>query len=234
MRQAGARGSRAMMRQYELVERVTRYNPNADENLLNKAYVYAMQKHGTQQRANGDPYFSHPLEVAGILTDLKLDDSTIAVALLHDTIEDTDATRSEIDQMFGEDIGRLVEGLTKIKKLDLVSKKAAQAENLRKLLLAISADIRVLLVKLADRLHNMRTLHFMPAEKRGRIAEETLEIYAPLAGRMGMQDMREELEEIAFRVVNPEAHETIIARLAELALRHKDLITDIETDLGRR
>ncbi|MCW5719268.1 MAG: bifunctional (p)ppGpp synthetase/guanosine-3',5'-bis(diphosphate) 3'-pyrophosphohydrolase [Bauldia sp.] len=222
------------MRQYELVERVTRYNPAADEGLLNKAYVYAMQKHGAQLRANGDPYFSHPLEVAAILTDLKLDDATIAVALLHDTIEDTDATRSEIDAMFGEDIGRLVEGLTKIKKLDLVSKKAAQAENLRKLLLAISADIRVLLVKLADRLHNMRTLHFMPPDKRGRIAEETLEIYAPLAGRMGMQDMREELEEIAFKVVNPEAHETIVGRLAELAQRHKDLITDIETDLGRR
>ena len=161
-----------MMRQYELVERVTRYNPNADENLLNKAYVYAMKKHGTQQRANGDPYFSHPLEVAGILTDLKLDDATIAVALLHDTIEDTDATRAEIDEMFGADIGRLVEGLTKISKLDLVSKKAAQGENLRKLLLAISSDIRVLLVKLADRLHNMRTLaahagRGAPADRRG-------------------------------------------------------------------
>src|SRR5688572_28208240 len=223
-----------MMRQYELVERVTRYNPDADENLLNKAYVYAMQKHGTQQRANGDPYFSHPLEVAVILTDLKLDDSTTAVALLHDTIEDTDATRSEIDQLFGEDIGRLVEGLTKIKKLDLVSKKAAQAENLRKLLLAISADIRVLLVKLADRLHNMRTLHFMPEERRVPIAEETLEIYAPLAGRMGMQDMREELEELAFRVVNPEAHRTIIGRLAEVAEKNRALIAEIEADLSRR
>jgi guanosine-3',5'-bis(diphosphate) 3'-pyrophosphohydrolase len=223
-----------MMRQYELVERVTRYNPNADENLLNKAYVYAMQKHGTQQRANGDPYFSHPLEVAGILTDLKLDDATIAVALLHDTIEDTDATRTEIDQMFGEDIGRLVEGLTKIGKLDLVSKKAAQAENLRKLLLAISSDIRVLLVKLADRLHNMRTLQHMPADARGRIAEETLEIYAPLAGRMGMHDMREELEELAFRTVNPEAHATISKRLAELRTRNRTLIKRIETELAER
>jgi guanosine-3',5'-bis(diphosphate) 3'-pyrophosphohydrolase len=220
-----------MMRQYELVERVTRYNPGADENLLNKAYVYAMQKHGTQQRANGDPYFSHPLEVAGILTDLKLDDSTIAVALLHDTIEDTDATRAEIDQMFGEDIGRLVEGLTKIKKLDLVSKKAAQAENLRKLLLAISSDIRVLLVKLADRLHNMRTLQHMPEEARSRIAEETLEIYAPLAGRMGMHDMREELEELAFRTVNPEAHATIVRRLTELRDRNEKLISRIEEEL---
>src|SRR6202049_2976310 len=159
-----------MMRQYELVERVTRYNPNADENLLNKAYVYAMQKHGTQQRANGDPYFSHPLEVAGILTDLKLDDATIAVALLHDTIEDTDATRAEIDQMFGHDIGRLVEGLTKLKKLDLVSKEAKQAENLRKLLLAIAADVRVLLIKLADRLHNMRTIEHVRPDTRRRMA----------------------------------------------------------------
>ncbi|MEJ0013080.1 MAG: bifunctional (p)ppGpp synthetase/guanosine-3',5'-bis(diphosphate) 3'-pyrophosphohydrolase [Bauldia sp.] len=220
-----------MMRQYELVERVTRYNPGADENLLNKAYIYAMQKHGAQQRANGDPYFSHPLEVAGILTDLKLDDSTIAVALLHDTIEDTDATRAEIDQMFGEDIGRLVEGLTKIKKLDLVSKKAAQAENLRKLLLAISADIRVLLVKLADRLHNMRTLQHMPEEARSRIAEETLDIYAPLAGRMGMHDMREELEELAFRHVNPEAHATIVRRLTDLRDRNQKLIAHIEEEL---
>ena len=223
-----------MMRQYELVERVMRYNPNADENLLNKAYVYAMQKHGTQQRANGDPYFSHPLEVAGILTDLKLDDATIAVALLHDTIEDTDATRAEIDQMFGEDIGRLVEGLTKIAKLDLVSKKAAQAENLRKLLLAISSDIRVLLVKLADRLHNMRTLHFMPVEARGRIAQETLDIYAPLAGRMGMHDMREEMEDLAFRTVNPQAYETIERRLDEFRLHNRSLTERIEQELTER
>src|SRR6476619_5829359 len=125
MRRCRTRGSRAMMRQYELVERVTRYNPNADENLLNRAYVYAMKKHGAQQRANGDPYFSHPLEVAGILTDLKPDDATIAVALLHDSIEDTDATRAEIDEMFGADIGRLVEGLTKIRKLGLVARTAA-------------------------------------------------------------------------------------------------------------
>src|SRR5215218_5862793 len=163
-----------MMRQYELIERVKRYNPNTDEDMLNKAYVYAMKAHGEQKRASGDTYFSHPLEVAAILTDLKLDDATIAAALLHDTIEDTEATRAEIDQLFGKDIGLLVEGLTKLKKLDLVSKRAAQGENFRKLLLAIAADVRVLLVKLADRLHNMRTLHFMPADKRRRTAEETL------------------------------------------------------------
>jgi guanosine-3',5'-bis(diphosphate) 3'-pyrophosphohydrolase len=220
-----------MMRQYELVERVQKYKPDANEALLNKAYVYAMQKHGQQKRASGDPYISHPLEVAAILTDMHLDESTIAVALLHDTIEDTTATRAEIDELFGEDIGRLVEGLTKIKKLDLVTKKAKQAENLRKLLLAISDDVRVLLVKLADRLHNMRTLDHMSQEKRARISEETMEIYAPLAGRMGMQDMREELEELSFRHMNPEAYETVTKRLEELSKRNEGLVKKIEAEL---
>src|SRR2546426_6605248 len=195
-----------MMRQYDLIERVKRYNPNTSEAMLNRAYVYAMKAHGEQRRASGDPYFSHPLEVAGILTDLKLDDATIAAALLHDTIEDTTATRAEIDQMFGHDIGALVEGLTKLKKLDLVTKEAKQAENLRKLLLAIADDVRVLLVKLADRLHNMRTLSHMPPEARRRMAEETIDIYAPLAGRMGMQEMRDEIEVLGFHEINPESH----------------------------
>lgn len=221
-----------MMRQYELVERVQKYKPDVNEALLNKAYVYAMQKHGQQKRASGDPYISHPLEVAAILTEMHLDESTIAVALLHDTIEDTTATRAEIDDLFGEDIGALVEGLTKIKKLDLVTKKAKQAENLRKLLLAISDDVRVLLVKLADRLHNMRTLDHMSAEKRARISEETMDIYAPLAGRMGMQDMREELENLSFRHINPEAFETVTKRLEELSTRNEGLIKKIEDELG--
>ncbi|UFX02797.1 bifunctional (p)ppGpp synthetase/guanosine-3',5'-bis(diphosphate) 3'-pyrophosphohydrolase [Sinorhizobium medicae WSM1115] len=221
-----------MMRQYELVERVQKYKPDANEALLNKAYVYAMQKHGQQKRASGDPYISHPLEVAAILTEMHLDESTIAVALLHDTIEDTTATRQEIDGLFGEDIGALVEGLTKIKKLDLVTKKAKQAENLRKLLLAISDDVRVLLVKLADRLHNMRTLDHMSAEKRARISEETMDIYAPLAGRMGMQDMREELENLSFRHINPEAYETVTRRLQELSERNEGLIKKIEEELS--
>lgn len=220
-----------MMRQYELVERVQKYKPDANEALLNKAYVYAMQKHGQQKRASGDPYISHPLEVAAILTELHLDESTIAVALLHDTIEDTTATRAEIDELFGEDIGALVEGLTKIKKLDLVTKKAKQAENLRKLLLAISDDVRVLLVKLADRLHNMRTLEHMNQEKRARISEETMDIYAPLAGRMGMQDMREELEQLSFQYINPEAYETVTKRLEELSARNEGLIRKIEEEL---
>ncbi|MER9925883.1 bifunctional (p)ppGpp synthetase/guanosine-3',5'-bis(diphosphate) 3'-pyrophosphohydrolase [Mesorhizobium sp. M0048] len=221
-----------MMRQYELVERVQRYKPDVNEALLNKAYVYAMQKHGHQKRASGDPYFSHPLEVAAILTEMHMDEATIAVALLHDTIEDTTATRAEIDELFGPEMGKLVEGLTKLKKLDLVSKKAEQAENLRKLLLAISEDVRVLLVKLADRLHNMRTLDYVPEAKRLRIAEETMDIYAPLAGRMGMQGMREELEEIAFRFINPEAYRAVTARLAEIFERNKGVLSEIEKALS--
>src|SRR6202048_5307488 len=155
-----------------------------------------MKAHEAQIRASADPYFSHPLEVAAILTDMKVDDATIVAAVLHDTIEDTDSTREEIDKLFGSDIGRLVDGLTKLKKLDLVSKQAQQAENFRKLLLAVVEDVRVLLVKIADRLHNMRTLRHVPPEKRTRIAQETLDIYAPLAGRMGMQSARDELEDL--------------------------------------
>jgi RelA/SpoT family (p)ppGpp synthetase len=222
------------MRQYELIDRVKQYNPNTNEDLLNRAYVYAMRAHGEQKRASGDPYISHPLEVAGILTELKLDDATIAAALLHDTIEDTDATRAEIDRLFGAEIGRLVEGLTKLMRLDLVSKEAKQAENLRKLLLAIADDVRVLLIKLADRLHNMRTLSFRPSESRRRTAEETLDIYAPLAGRMGMQAMREELEDLSFHELNPDAYKVISERLEALASRSSGWIAEIEQQLTRK
>jgi RelA/SpoT family (p)ppGpp synthetase len=224
----------SMMRQYDLIERVRRYNPDTDEALLNRAYVYAMKAHGEQKRASGDPYFSHPLEVAAILTDLKLDDATIAAALLHDTIEDTATTRGEIDQLFGRDIGALVEGLTKLKKLDLVTREAKQAENLRKLLLAIADDVRVLLVKLADRLHNMRTLTHVPPDVRHRMAEETLDIYAPLAGRIGMQEVRDELEDLAFRQLYPDACNVISERLNVLAERNRDLTSQIEQQLTRK
>lgn len=223
-----------MMRQYELVERVASYNKDVNEALLNRAYVYAMQKHGHQKRASGDPYFSHPLEVAAILTALKLDDATIATALLHDTIEDTDATRAEIDQMFGPEIGKLVDGLTKIGKLDLVSHEDTQAENLRKLLLAVADDVRVLLVKLADRLHNMRTLHWVPDHKRRRIAEETVEVYAPLARKMGIQWMVDELEGLAFKVLYPDEAAMIERRLAERRVTYGDLLEKIEHDLTQK
>jgi RelA/SpoT family (p)ppGpp synthetase len=223
-----------ILRQYDLIERVRSYNPNSNEALLDRAYVYAMKAHGSQTRASGDLFFSHPLEVAAILTDLKLDDSTIVAALLHDTIEDTPATRAEIDELFGHDIGVLVEGLTKLKKLDLVTKEAKQAENLRKLLLAIADDVRVLLVKLADRLHNMRTLVHVRPETRRRMAEETLDIYAPLAGRIGMHEMREELEDLSFAELNPDAYKVVTQRLVALADRNRGLITEIAQQLENK
>ncbi|MEI7599774.1 MAG: bifunctional (p)ppGpp synthetase/guanosine-3',5'-bis(diphosphate) 3'-pyrophosphohydrolase [Aestuariivirga sp.] len=223
-----------MMRQYELVERVTKYDPDADEDLLNRAYVYAMKAHGNQKRASGEAYFNHPLEVAAILTEMKLDSATIAAALLHDTVEDTEATHQEIEEKFGPEIASLVDGLTKIAKLDLVTKEAAQAENLRKLLLAMSRDVRVLLVKLADRLHNMRTLEHVRPEKRVRIAQETMDIYAPLAGRMGMQAVRDELEDIAFKVLNPDAYKIIIDRLAKLHAESGGILKSIEQELTQK
>ncbi|MFZ1108966.1 MAG: bifunctional (p)ppGpp synthetase/guanosine-3',5'-bis(diphosphate) 3'-pyrophosphohydrolase [Rhodomicrobium sp.] len=220
-----------MMRQYDLVEKVLSYNPKANEALLNRAYVYAMRAHGQQKRASGDPYFSHPLEVASILTSLKLDDETIATALLHDTIEDTQTTKDEIERLFGSNIASLVDGLTKIEKLNLVSKKTQQAENFRKLLIAISSDVRVLLVKLADRLHNMRTLEHMRPEKRRLIAQETMDIYAPLAGRMGIQEIRDELEELSFRWLHPAAYETLMSRLNVLREQNRGLTGEIATEL---
>ncbi|PCI85611.1 MAG: bifunctional (p)ppGpp synthetase/guanosine-3',5'-bis(diphosphate) 3'-pyrophosphohydrolase [Hyphomicrobiales bacterium] len=223
-----------MMRQYELVEKVLAYDPQADEQLLNKAYIYGYKKHGTQKRASGDPYFSHPIEVAAILAELKLDSTVVATGLLHDTIEDTDATRAEIDQLFGEEIGSLVEGLTKISQLNLISREVAQSENLRKLFFAISKDIRVLLVKLADRMHNMRTIMHVKPEKRQRIAQETMDFYAPLAGRMGIHFFREELEDICFQVLNHEARDTILNRLQEMHEDEKDLLDDIAEILNKK
>ena len=217
-----------MMRQYELVDRVSSYDPQVNEDLLNRAYVFATQKHGDQKRASGDPYFSHPVEVAGILTDLHLDTASIATALLHDTIEDTDATFGEIEGLFGREIADMVNGVTKMSLLELSAEGTPQAENFRKLLVATASDIRILLVKLADRLHNMRTLHFIKKEeKRRRIAQETMDIYAPLAGRIGMQNFREELEDLSFAVLNGEARELVQERLNELNEESGDMLEEI-------
>lgn len=202
------------MRQYELVECVKAYDPNADEEALNRAYVFAMKMHTAQVRESGDPYFSHPLEVAGILTQYRLDSATIIAALLHDTVEDTPASYMDIKELFGEDVANLVRGVTKLSKVQIHSEESKQAENFQKLVLAISTDIRVLLIKLADRLHNMRTLHFCKKlEKRQRIAKETMEIYVPLAERIGMQALKDELEDYAFQNLYPEAHKSIQSRL---------------------
>ncbi len=206
-----------MLRQYELVERVKAYDPDADEAMLNRAYVYTVQKHGTQKRASGDPYFSHPVEVAGLMTELKLDQETIVTALLHDTVEDTLATIEEVEKLFGPEVARLVDGVTKLSKIEAMTENERAAENLRKFLLAMSEDLRVLLVKLADRLHNMRTLHFIrSAEKRRRIAKETMDIYAPLAERVGMYEYMREMQLLAFEQLEPEAYATITGRLAQI------------------
>ena len=223
-----------MMRQYELVERVRGYDPNVDEEALNRAYVFSMKAHGSQKRASGDPYFSHPVEVAGILTDYRLDTASIVTALLHDTVEDTVATIDEVDGLFGGEVARLVDGVTKLSKLELQSRDSIQAENFRKLLLAISEDIRVLLVKLADRLHNMRTLHYIKSpEKRARIARETMEIYAPLAERIGIQEIKEELEDLAFRELYPEAFESITSRLDFLREQADNIVSRISDEVSR-
>ena len=221
-----------VLRQYELVDRVLDYDPHADEALLNRAYVFSLHAHGSQKRASGDPYFSHPIEVAGILTDLRLDDETIATAILHDTVEDTVATPEEIERIFGANVARLVDGVTKLSKIEAQSDNERAAENLRKFLLAMSDDIRVLLVKLADRLHNMRTLHHIAKpDKRRRIARETMEIYAPLAERVGMYEFMKEMQTLAFRELEPEAYESITRRLAQLKEGGGDRIAKIASGL---
>ena len=226
-----------MLRQYQLVEKVRDYDPEADEDALNRAYVFTVQKHGSQKRASGDPYFSHPVEVAGILTDLKLDVETIITALLHDTLEDTLATHEEIVELFGPEVARLVDGVTKLslieqKEVAAETERERAAENLRKFLLAMSDDIRVLLVKLADRLHNMRTLHFIPKEeKRRRIARETMDIYAPLAERIGMYDFMREMQLLAFRELEPEAYQSITGRLDKLTRGGSDRIVKISEEI---
>ena len=222
-----------MIRQYELVERVKSYDPHADEDLLNRAYVFSMKAHGSQERASGDPYFSHPLQVAEILTHMKLDGASIVTALLHDTVEDTDATLEQIEHLFGKEIARLVDGVTKLSRLELQSDNTKHAENFRKLVLAMSNDIRVLLVKLADRLHNMQTLHYIKnPEKRKRIALETLEIYAPLAERMGIHQMKDQLEDLAFAELHPDARDSIVQRLQFLREQGGDVVGRIINELN--
>ena len=221
-----------MLRQYELVERVKSYDPDADEDLLNRAYVFSMKAHGSQLRASGDPYFSHPIEVAGILTDLQLDDETIATGILHDTVEDTVATPEQIEKLFGANVARLVDGVTKLSRIEAQTDTERAAENMRKFLVAMSDDIRVLLVKLADRLHNMRTLDFIKnPDKRRRIARETMDIYAPLAERIGMYDFMDELQELSFRQLEPEAYATISKRLEQLRAGGGDVVKRISSGI---
>src|SRR5262245_54929013 len=217
-----------MMRQFELAELVRSYDPHADEDVLNRAYVYSMKAHGAQLRDSGDPYFSHPIEVAGILAQMKLDTASIVPGLLHYTAEDTVATLDDIERVFGSETARLVDGVTKLSRIELQSDQTQQAENFRKLVLAMSEDIRVLLVKLADRLHNMQTLRYIKDdEKRRRIARETMDIYAPLAERIGMHRMKDELEDLAFAELYPDARQSLKARLSFLREKGGDLVARI-------
>ena len=225
--------SKPVVRQFELVEKLKRYHPNTDEDLVNKAYVFCMKVHGQQFRESGDPYFYHPLEVANILADMRLDHYYIVTALLHDAIEDTLTTYAEIEVMFGTEIAKLVDGVTKLSQLELQSSSSPQAENFRKLFLAMSNDLRVLLVKLADRVHNMRTLYFIKdPERRKRIARETLEIYAPLASRIGITKFKDELQNYAFEHLHPDDHANVMEQLANMP-QTQQLIENINIDITK-
>jgi GTP diphosphokinase / guanosine-3',5'-bis(diphosphate) 3'-diphosphatase len=215
----------------DLISLVRNYNPKTNEALIRTAYDYGERMHEGQFRQSGEPYFTHPVAVAAILTEMRLDDATIVTALLHDTIEDTKSTYGELVSLFGKDVAELVDGVTKLTNLQLSSTETKQAENFRKLFMAMSKDLRVILVKLADRLHNMRTIKSMRPEKQAQKARETMDIYAPLAGRMGMQWMREELEDLAFRVLNPEGRNSIIRRFINLQKETGDVVGKITQDI---
>ncbi|WP_054008137.1 RelA/SpoT family protein [Cypionkella psychrotolerans] len=215
----------------DLIALVKNYNPRCNAELIRRAYAYGAAMHEGQMRKSGEPYFTHPVAVAAILTEQQLDDATIITALLHDTIEDTKSTYAEVAKLFGEEVAELVDGVTKLTNLQLSNTESQQAENFRKLFMAMSKDLRVILVKLADRLHNMRTIKSMNPEKQAKKARETMEIYAPLAGRMGMQWMREELEDLSFRVLNPEARNSIIRRFLTLQRESGDVVHQITADI---
>ena len=215
----------------DLIALVRNYNPRCNTDLIRKAYAYGMKMHEGQMRKSGEPYFTHPVAVAAILTEQRLDDATIVTALLHDTIEDTRSTYTEVSELFGAEVAELVDGVTKLTNLQLSNTESQQAENFRKLFMAMSRDLRVILVKLADRLHNMRTIRSMKPEKQAQKARETMEIFAPLAGRMGMQWMREELEDLSFKVLNPEARNSIIRRFVTLQRETGDVVHKITGDI---
>ena len=215
----------------DLIALVRNYNPKTNEALIRSAFEYGGEMHDGQFRHSGEPYFSHPVAVAAILTEQQLDDGTIITALLHDTIEDTKASYASVSELFGEEVAKLVDGVTKLTNLQLNSSETKQAENFRKLFMAMSKDMRVILVKLADRLHNMRTIKSMRPEKQIQKARETMDIFAPLAGRMGMQWMREELEDLAFRVLNPEGRSSIMRRFVSLQRETGDVIERITGDM---
>lgn len=215
-----------MLRLNDILDKVSSYAPNADLDLIMRAYVYSARAHAGQMRRSGEPYLIHPIAVAGILAEMRMDVDTIAVGLLHDTMEDCLATGSELASQFGPDVAELVDGVTKIGKLEFRNKEEAQAENFRKLVLAMARDVRVILVKLADRLHNMRTMEHMRADRQRAISQETLEIYAPIANRLGLSRLKSELEDLCFRYLHPEVYETLQERLGVEAEERRQYIDE--------
>ncbi|MBW2463669.1 MAG: bifunctional (p)ppGpp synthetase/guanosine-3',5'-bis(diphosphate) 3'-pyrophosphohydrolase, partial [Deltaproteobacteria bacterium] len=216
-----------MVRLTDILDKVKAYHSAADTDLINKAYVYSARMHEGQMRKSGDPYFIHPVSVAGIIADMKLDTASVCAALLHDTVEDTDATNEEIEELFGEEVAFLVDGVTKLGRINFTCKEDQQAESFRKLLVAMARDIRVLLVKLADRLDNMQTLEHMKVDSQERIADETMEIYAPLAGRLGIHWLKADLEDLSFKYLNPEAFRDLEKLVKKSSRDSERYITDV-------
>lgn len=216
-----------MIRLNDILDKVVTYNPVADLDLIRKAYVYCAKVHQGQTRLSGEPYLVHPMEVAGVLADLKLDVPTVVTGLLHDTIEDTLTTREELEGMFGVEVANLVDGVTKIGKIHFKTKEESQAENFRKMLLAMANDIRVILVKLADRLHNMRTLQYQPEPKQRSISRETLDIYAPLANRLGISWIKSELEDLSFRYLEPQIYYDLASKVAKKKKERESYVEEV-------
>lgn len=223
-----------MVRLDDILDAVQQYNPQANLELLKKAYIYSAKVHHGQTRASGEPYLIHPIEVAGILTQLHLDEAAVATGFLHDTVEDTLATLEDIEQMFGAEVSSLVDGVTKLSKISFSNKEDRQAENFRKMVVAMSKDIRVILIKLADRLHNMRTLDYMAEGKRERIAQETMEIYAPLANRLGIHWVKSELEDLSFRYLKPKEHEDLSKRVLSATRERQRFMEEVKVSLEHK
>src|SRR5580704_18112671 len=222
-----------MLKLSDILDLIKSYHPQADLDLVRKAYICSAKYHEGQVRKSGEPYLSHPLEVAKILAELKLDEASICTGLLHDTVEDTPATKDEIEAVFGHDIANLVDGVTKLSQITFHSTEEKQAENFRKMLVAMSRDIRVLLVKLADRLHNMRTLQYMPHDKQERIATETMEIYAPLANRLGINWLKAELEDLSFKYIKPWDYRSLREKIGQTKNERTKFIDEVLRDMSK-
>src|SRR6476469_8444 len=223
-----------MLQAEEIIQRVRAYQPMLDSELVRKAYDFSYRAHLGQKRKSGDPYFVHPASVAGIITELRLDTASVCAGLLHDVVEDTLASSKDLEKEFGLEIAHLVDGVTKLSKINFTSKEDRQAENFRKMVVAMAQDIRVLPVKLCDRLDNMRTLDFMNREAQERIARETLEIYAPLANRLGMQGFTSELEDLSFKWLEPDAYQEIAQSIAKTKRERDKYISDVSKTLSGR